>query len=550
MGQNRNALVALGVIVVLALGGIVFALTRGGDDTASSTTSRPSRTTVASSGPASTIAGATTLPTGTPSLTTLAPGVVDPAVLQPGEVLLEPVGVSASDPFTDPANTGVEAAPAVPLPSVPLPTTTAPLPSGQVAVQQVAGNQPGLYGGTRNNAACDKERMITFLESHPDKAAAWAGVQGIPATEIRSFISSLTSVILTRDTRVTNHGFRNGAAYAHQSVLQAGSAVLVDGYGVPRAKCSCGNPLLPPIAQPTPPTYVGPTWPTFVPTTVIVVVQVTVVTNGFVIVDLGDGTMILRPIGAGIGTTDTPITTEERCVLFPTDPSCASAGGEPIDLLNVGNTGGVNGGAASAPAFTVDRPTRITLISTYHYGAGTPAGLLGLQAADGTFYGPFTATGIVGQDGMPDATWQVEPDLVVPAGTYSVYDSEPSTWSTNAEADLVGFAIVSGIVGVADPVSAPGTPPATVPPGTVPPDGSSTADLAALTIIDQLLLDCGYNITDWTDLGGTDSAWTWMAATPKGSATFVVFDPLGDWSVGESDEVAANIAIECGFYAP
>lgn len=193
----------------------------------------------------------------------------------------------------------------------------------------MAGNQPGLNGGTRNNASCDKERVITFLESHPDKAAAWAGVQGIGVNEIRSFISSLTPVILTRDTRVTNHGFRNGAAYAHQSMLRAGSAVFVDAYGVSRAKCSCGNPFLPPVAQPTSPTYVGPTWPTFVPTTVIVVVQVTVVTNGFVIVDLGDGTLIVRPIGAGIGTIDTPVSAEEYCVLFPDDPACASIGAEP-----------------------------------------------------------------------------------------------------------------------------------------------------------------------------------------------------------------------------
>lgn len=80
------------------------------------------------------IGGASTLPAtsaaatlvSTPSLTTLTPGAVDPAVVQPGEVLLEPVGVGVSDPFTDTAATGVEAAPAVPLPSVPLPTTTAP----------------------------------------------------------------------------------------------------------------------------------------------------------------------------------------------------------------------------------------------------------------------------------------------------------------------------------------------------------------------------------------------------------------------------------------
>jgi hypothetical protein len=70
---------------------------------------------------------------------------------------------------------------------------------------------------------------------------------------------------------------------------------------------------------------------------------------------------------------------------------------------------------------------------------------------------------------------------------------------------------------------------------------------ASRAILDRLLVACGYTVSEWTDGGGGDSAWTWTATTSKGDATFVVFDPLGSYSVGTRDGVAADLAIECGF---
>jgi hypothetical protein len=63
---------------------------------------------------------------------------------------------------------------------------------------------------------------------------------------------------------VTNHSFVDGRAVAFQSILQAGTAVLVDQDGVPVARCRCGNPLLKPIFIPEadcfgcPPNYTPP----------------------------------------------------------------------------------------------------------------------------------------------------------------------------------------------------------------------------------------------------------------------------------------------------
>ena len=61
----------------------------------------------------------------------------------------------------------------------------------------------------------------------------WRGGQQLRITDIRSYVSELTPLVLLVDTRVTNHGFRKGRPTPHQSVLQAGTAVLVDRVGVP-----------------------------------------------------------------------------------------------------------------------------------------------------------------------------------------------------------------------------------------------------------------------------------------------------------------------------
>jgi hypothetical protein len=130
---------------------------------------------------------------------------------------------------------------------------------------------------------------VAFLEANPDKARAWAGVLGVRTADIETYVDGLTPVLLQRDTRVTNHGFRNGRATPTQSILQAGTAVLVDEYGVPRVKCNCGNPLLEPQALRSRPRYTGTRWPTFSPANVLVVnadVQVSI----FILVDGTAGT--------------------------------------------------------------------------------------------------------------------------------------------------------------------------------------------------------------------------------------------------------------------
>jgi hypothetical protein len=108
------------------------------------------------------------------------------------------------------------------------------------------GNQPGLYGGSRNKTACAKDKLIRFLKdpANRQKAQEWAAVQGLRGVgEIAGFVRKLTPVVLRNDTLVKNHDYKKGKAEAFDALLEAGIAVLVDRYGKPVVKCSCGNPL-------------------------------------------------------------------------------------------------------------------------------------------------------------------------------------------------------------------------------------------------------------------------------------------------------------------
>lgn len=251
------------------------------------------------------------------------------------EVFLEPVSYTPQDPFTNSvdihnvnASTTATTAPVIP--------TTAPArPSAPAPARGVAGAWPGLYGGTRDRATCDAGKLVAFLEANPEKARAWAGVVGVPAGQIETYMKTLTPVILQRDTRVTNHGFRNGQATPTQSILQAGTAVFVDEYGVPRVKCNCGNPLSEPQALSATPRYTGTKWPTFSPANVLRVTT-DIKVKVFILVDVDGGKPISRPPGT-TGDEDTDIATDGLCDLYPEGTSCTdsvatttTAPGEPI----------------------------------------------------------------------------------------------------------------------------------------------------------------------------------------------------------------------------
>jgi hypothetical protein len=252
-----------------------------------------------------------------------------------GEVFLEPAASSGPDPFTTEIETDTPDPATMAVP----PATPTGASGGTNAIRSESGGTTGLYGGTLDVGRCDPKQLVDFLEANPAKAQAWvdalnrdptlrwSGGTTVSVSQISTYVSELTSIILVTDTRVTNYGFSNGKPTPRQAVLQRGTAVLVDSYGVPRTKCNCGNPLTAP-APVDKVTYTGDKWDTFDPTTIIVVQQTTVVIETYVLVDIERGGTFQRPVGSDgtedvdidVGGTTPPVTAPPDTVPEPTTP--------------------------------------------------------------------------------------------------------------------------------------------------------------------------------------------------------------------------------------
>jgi hypothetical protein len=130
--------------------------------------------------------------------------------------------------------------------------------------------------------------------------------------------------------------------------------------------------------------------------------------------------------------------------------------------LQTGNAGGVTNGPKVPTTFTFTEPVRLVWLQTYHWNhaRGATPGRIGVRHEDGTVYGPWQSRGLPGQGGVPNAYWRAEAGVVLKPGTYTVTDSDPATWATNAKAGNKGFADLEVV-----PVAA--TPPAPVAPTVV-----------------------------------------------------------------------------------
>ncbi|MEV0185001.1 DUF6777 domain-containing protein [Streptomyces sp. NPDC050625] len=212
------------------------------------------------------------------------------------EVFLQAANSTGQDPFTPSTAKSGSVTPITP-------SATVTSATGN-ELHSVRGGDPGLYAGTRNTPSCDVPKQIRELQASPAKNNAFASVVGIRPSAVPAYLRSLTPVQLRVDTRVTDHGYRNGAATDYQAVLQAGTAVLVDGHGVPRVRCASGNPLTPPVAQRTPPKPVGDHWASYRPSAVVVVRPAPQIINFFIIFDGHNDEWIQRHRGDDTGDQD------------------------------------------------------------------------------------------------------------------------------------------------------------------------------------------------------------------------------------------------------
>ncbi|MGW3941558.1 DUF6777 domain-containing protein [Streptomyces phaeochromogenes] len=264
-----------------------------------------------------------------------------------GEVFLQAAGKSGPDPFTE-STAEKSSAP----PVTPSPTETAE--SGNVT-RGVEGSAPGLYGGTQKVASCDVEKQISALQKTPAKNKAFASVLGLQPSGVPAYLRSLTPVQLRMDTRVTNHGYRDGKATSYQAVLQTGTAVLVDDRGVPRVRCACGNPLTPPVALKSTPKQTGDSWPSYRASNVVVVAPATQVINIFVIYDPDSGDWFKRHKGdTGDKDQKTDPPTDRPS---PSDSSLSPSSASPCVSVPPGETAPPGGSASPCPETSSATPS-------------------------------------------------------------------------------------------------------------------------------------------------------------------------------------------------
>lgn len=227
----------------------------------------------------------------------------------------------------------------------------------------VAGDDPNLYGGSGQLSVCDADALVANLNDNADLNAAFAQGIGINASDVPRYVKSLTPVILRQDTWVTNHGYDKGQATPYQSVLQRGTAVMVDAHGVPRIRCSCGNPLAEAWNGYTAPEVNKANWDGYEPRNVVTIYETDITINNINVIDIEDGTSI------DIDIDDDNASTQEDILDAVNDNTPLTT---PKDM-GVRPDGNLLGelGLAKADGDTSERPTGADRFDDYQQWAET-----------------------------------------------------------------------------------------------------------------------------------------------------------------------------------
>src|SRR3990167_4205879 len=158
----------------------------------------------------------------------------------------------------------------------------------------------------------------------------------------------------------------------------------------------------------------------------------------------GTTTVATNPVPTTFSTTPKATDSTIDPTFGPTDTTLG-----PKVISDTWNKASVNNNPTCKPSFTISEPYMITYIDTYHwnYGKGTSAGgTISLKKDDGIIYGPWNVEPKPGMGDVPNAWWIVHPNEVLPAGIYTVQDSDVATWSQNQGSNGCGFSKVEGSV--------------------------------------------------------------------------------------------------------
>jgi hypothetical protein len=153
-------------------------------------------------------------------------------------------------------------------------------------------------------------------------------------------------------------------------------------------------------------------------------------------------------IGIPSQTFDFEPTPSQQSNAVQSSPQTTTPLPPPKTVLNNGNIYRVFNRPTSPTMFSIDSQALITYIFTYHWNdaRGRTPGTIALRHSDGTTYGPWQTIGKPGQGNVPNAYWECEPMIDIKAGTYTVIDSDPSTWAQNAGSNGSGICKINAVV--------------------------------------------------------------------------------------------------------
>ncbi|HEY2427462.1 MAG TPA: DUF6777 domain-containing protein [Acidimicrobiales bacterium] len=207
-----------------------------------------------------------------------------------GEIILQGKDTPGTNTFTPSI--------ATPPPANQVATATASPTPSQNGLTTAKGDAPGLYAGQRDVPSCKADQLISYLQTNPSKASAWASAIEIDPSQIKDFVATLTPALLRVDTRVTDFEFgSNAKPLPKQTILQSGTAVMLDRTAFPRVRCQSGDPLAQPRAVTSTPSYTGGRWSGFSPTTVVVVTPAPQPV-AIILIDVTNGAVFVRIPGS------------------------------------------------------------------------------------------------------------------------------------------------------------------------------------------------------------------------------------------------------------
>jgi len=98
------------------------------------------------------------------------------------------------------------------------------------------------------------------------------------------------------------------------------------------------------------------------------------------------------------------------------------------------------------PSFNLSSPLRLAGVVNYHSTSSTGPVDISLKSDSGQTFGPWSASGGSVTASSGARTWSARPaNVVLPAGRYTIEDSNNSTWLFNSSSGGCGISIVQGV---------------------------------------------------------------------------------------------------------